>query len=244
MRDQDAAARAAIFEDDVAALRAALRRGANVNGMVAGQGAGTDGMPFESTILGFAANLGHEACLRVLIAEGADLNVPAVFRDGSVGPNALHESAHRDRVACVRVLLDAGVDVDSRTGNGWTALHTACEQGHQHLVELLMRYGADITMENKGYMPLFLALHAGHRQIVLTMLRAGAPCQVLTSDMLADYNKELNDFVIRDIINAGGWERVVERHRRPLLGVLSRLALPHDALPVILSFWSPPGGFR
>ena len=45
MRDQDAAARAAIFEDDVAALRAALRRGANVNGMVAGQGAGTDGMP-------------------------------------------------------------------------------------------------------------------------------------------------------------------------------------------------------
>ena len=44
------------------------------------------------------------------------------------------------------------------------------------------------------------------------------------------------------IIDAGGWERVVERHRRPLMSILSRLALPHDALSVILSFWSPPGG--
>jgi hypothetical protein len=45
-----------------------------------------------------------------------------------------------------------------------------------------------------------------------------------------------------DIIDTGGWNARVERHRRPLMSILSNLALPHDALRVILSFWSPPGG--
>ena len=45
-----------------------------------------------------------------------------------------------------------------------------------------------------------------------------------------------------DLIHDGGWNAHVERHRRPLMSILSNLALPHDALVVILSFWSPPGG--
>ena len=43
-----------------------------------------------------------------------------------------------------------------------------------------------------------------------------------------------------DIIHDGGWN---EWHRcgRPLMSILSNLALPHDALCVVLSFWPPPG---
>ena len=233
MRDQDAAARAAIFEDDVAALRAALRRGANVNGMVPAK---RGEIRTEFALLSSAACYGHEECLKVLIEEGADLSAH--------GTDALYNAVFTRQVACVRVLLEAGIDVNDRTRDGWTALHSACEDGLDPVVQLLMRYGADVAAEKDGFSPLLLALEAGHRQIVLTLLRAGAPCRVLTSDQVDDENKALNDFVIRNVINAGGWERVVERHRHALLGILSRIALPHDTLLVILSFWSSPGGFK
>lgn len=94
---------------------------------------------------------------------------------------------------------------------------------------------------NKNASTLRAALRRGHRTLALTLLRAGAPLTVLRSKQIKPENSALHDYMV-SIIDAGGWEAVVERHRRPLMGILSRLALPHDALSVILSFWSPPGG--
>ena len=111
-------------------------------------------------------------------------------------------------------------------------------------MQLLVDYGADLAAEISGFTPLLFALHSGRRQTVLTLLRAGAPCRALTSTQIKPEHVALNDWMI-EMMNAGGWaarwERS-ERHRRPLMSVLSRLALPRDALGVVLSFWSPPGG--
>ena len=71
--------------------------------------------------------------------------------------------------------------------------------------------------------------------------RAGAAIKVLRAEWIKPENKALHNHMV-DIIDTGGWNARVERHRRPLMSILSNLALPHDALRVILSFWSPPGG--
>ena len=109
------------------------------------------------------------------------------------------------------------------------------------MVQLFVDRGANLSLEYKGYTPLFAALRHGRRQTVLTLLRAGAPCRALTSTQIKPEHVALNDWMIQ-IMNAGGWTARVERHRRPLMSILSRLALPRDALGVVLSFWSPPGG--
>ncbi|KAH8047848.1 hypothetical protein JL722_12869 [Aureococcus anophagefferens] len=80
-----------------------------------------------------------------------------------------------------------------------------------------------------------------HREVALTLLRAGAAITALRAAWITPENKALHDYMI-DVLHDGGWNARVERHRRPLMSILSNLALPHDALRVVLSFWSPPGG--
>jgi ankyrin repeat protein len=110
------------------------------------------------------------------------------------------------------------------------------------MATFLIAAGATIAAKSQNAnTPLRFAIRKGHRALALTLLRAGAPITVLRSKHIEPENSALHDYMV-SIIDAGGWERVVERHRRPLMSILSRLALPQDALSVILSFWSPPGG--
>ncbi len=66
-------------------------------------------------------------------------------------------------VACVRLLLDAGSDVNAndepRIGN--TALHYAVEKGHVEIFKLLLDAGADPDIE--GWMRLTPRFKAEHR---------------------------------------------------------------------------------
>ncbi|KAH8057970.1 hypothetical protein JL722_6514 [Aureococcus anophagefferens] len=93
----------------------------------------------------------------------------------------------------------------------------------------------------QGSTPLRIAIAAGQREAALTLLRAGAAIAALRRAEITPENGALHDYMV-DIIDTGGWDAKVERHRRPLMSILSNLALPHDALLTILSFWSPPGG--
>ncbi|KAH8057969.1 hypothetical protein JL722_6513 [Aureococcus anophagefferens] len=111
--------------------------------------------------------------------------------------------------------------MNARGNDGATALHTACFHGRVHAVKVLIA--------------------AGHREVALTLLRAGAAITALPTKWIEPANEALQDHMV-DIIDKGGWNALVERHRPPLMSILSNLALPHDALCVILSFWSPPGG--
>ena len=45
------------------------------------------------------------------------------------------------------MLLDRGVDVDARDGCDWTALMLAVYAGHESMVRLLLRHGANPTLK-------------------------------------------------------------------------------------------------
>ena len=138
--------------------------------------------------------------------------------------------------------MRAGADPNSPANNGATALHAASDNGSVDAAKLLIAAGASLEARTRtGTTSLRFALRRGHRELALTLLRVGAPITALPMKWIKPENEALQDYMI-DIIDTGGWNARVERHRRPLMSILSNLALPHDALRVILSFWSPPGG--
>ena len=230
-------AKKAIIANDEDALRDAIRRGADVNGMVPCKNkiTGTRGL---FPLLSLAASEEAAGLCEILLAAGADANIPATTN----GAVALHDAAVGGSTACVRLLLRAGADVNARGNNGATALHDACCHGRVHAAELLIAAGANLEARDRlGATPLRCAIFFGHREVALTLLRAGAAIKVMRAAWIKPENKAIHDYMV-DIIDTGGWDARVERHRRPLMSILSNLALPHDALLTILSFWSPPGG--
>ncbi|KAH7690176.1 Signal recognition particle 43kDa protein [Dioscorea alata] len=76
------------------------------------------------TALHFAAGIGSEECVRVLVAAGADLEKK---ERAAGGLTALHVAAGYGKAEAVRALMEAGVDVEVVDGQGRTALEVARE---------------------------------------------------------------------------------------------------------------------
>jgi ankyrin repeat protein len=97
-----------------------------------------------------------------LIDEG--LNV-SVMRDGAT---PLMIAASRGRVAIVEAILQAGININERTDEGWTALHKAAvDQQETAVVDLLLRSGIAVDAKNKyNKTALQLAEEKGNREIV------------------------------------------------------------------------------
>ncbi len=117
----------------------------------------------------------------LLIKYDAKVNQPALYRG-----LPLHIAAGRcSKPEMMRILLDAGVDVDGRspyaTGSGETALHQASGARCLANMQLLMEHGADPNARDQGgYTPLHDAVLAAgedddERMEAITMLlNAGA----------------------------------------------------------------------
>ena len=123
-------------------------------------------------------------------------------------------------------------------------LHTACTNEEDcGIVQLLIEYGANVGLKNcTDQQPLDTAIWYSRRQTALTLLRSGARIRVLPERLITKANTPLNDYMAQ-IINSGGFEALVKRHRRVCLGVIDRcVELPEDVMGAILCLWTPPGG--
>jgi ankyrin repeat protein len=65
---------------------------------------------------------------------------------------ALHKAAAKDRIGCVRLLLDYGADVDIRDyGDNAYALHFAAESADLEVVRMLVEAGSDVVGEGDDH---------------------------------------------------------------------------------------------
>jgi len=94
--------------------------------------------------------------LRKLIAKGQDVNAR---EDGNWTP--LHFAANKNKVDTVRILLDAGAEVDAVNNKGETPLLLSVSHNDPEapaVIKLLREHGADpYRVANDGFSPIRLA---------------------------------------------------------------------------------------
>ncbi|BAY73557.1 ankyrin repeat domain-containing protein [Trichormus variabilis] len=140
----------------------------------------------EGTIpLHTASFWGYLPIVRVLLEAGANLE----SRTEDDGKTPLMSSAEgsallatypssidrMNQIEVIRLLINAGADVNAKSNEGWTALIAAANSGCVEAVKLLLQAGADAKAKDCwGDTALSRALAAGYVDIVQLLQQAGA----------------------------------------------------------------------
>ncbi|MFB7892159.1 ankyrin repeat domain-containing protein [Microbacterium sp. NPDC056044] len=119
------------------------------------------------SVLLFAGANGMDDVVIAALEAGGDLTVTNRF-----GGIALIPASERGHVSTVRLLIDAGSNLDHVNNLGWTALHEAIVLGdggarHLEIVRMLLDAGANPRLpDGDGVPPRELARREGYEEIV------------------------------------------------------------------------------
>ena len=140
----------------------------------------TEGLaPLHLSVIG-----GHLLTTRTLLEaedwRGANDRKAAVRKQMSKSSAVLALAAKANFVVIVRLLVDAGVDINYQDDQGETALHVAARFGHTEIASALLEGSEDQEMNTElaeitfGWTPLFVACVDGHLGVVDLLIEAGA----------------------------------------------------------------------
>jgi hypothetical protein len=140
-------------------------------------GGGSAGLvpPPNETPFARALRAQDVASLRLLLAKGANPSVaiegsglPLAIAMGAAGqrrgffsigvPSPYHFPSERSATAAVKLLLDAGADVNATNSAGDTVAHAVAQIGDVAMIQLLADHGAKLDVKDKaGLTPLDMA---------------------------------------------------------------------------------------
>ena len=113
-----------------------------------------------------------------LLSLGVDKDCESDSGDGSgyEGGTPLYWAATNGHADVVRLLLDAGADLDKADVDGETPLYWASVKDHRDVVKMLLDAGADPDLANNKdeKTPLYQAAESGLEEVVKLLLHAGA----------------------------------------------------------------------
>ncbi|KAF2164251.1 hypothetical protein M409DRAFT_37098, partial [Zasmidium cellare ATCC 36951] len=108
--------------------------------------------------------------LRWLIEQVININDE---EEGEIRATALHYAVSWGHLEMTKLLLDNGAEIDHATGQGWTPLLVAAQNGDRNIAAVLVDYGADLEQTNRrGWAPLHMAFD--HEPVVRLLLERGA----------------------------------------------------------------------
>jgi ankyrin repeat protein len=192
--DGKTALMAAVDTGNIKTVRALLRKGANVdardtNGASAiycaiyGRRVEVLEVLFEfgareenschgrrKSLLTMAAEVGDCEIVRVLLAKGADMNMPTGHQY-----TPLSQAVVSDNIECVQLLLRLGANVNHGGRENDTALLAAVHYWRNDIAIHLLECGADVNLMNtSGVSPLYAAALQGNTSMFGTLLEYGA----------------------------------------------------------------------
>ncbi|XP_062618438.1 uncharacterized protein LOC134280023 [Saccostrea cucullata] len=116
----------------------------------------------------------------------------------------LAAACERGEISIVKVLLEAGADVNPQSMHK-TPLTAAAESGHTNVVKELLKAGADVNPQDKYDIPLTAACRKGHLCVVKQLLDAAADVNPESANETplteACFGGHIN--VVKELVNAG-----------------------------------------
>lgn len=96
-----------------------------------------------------------------------------------MGATPLHCAALNGKEAVLRLLVEAGANLEAQDRAGDTPLLLAIRQGHASVVQSLLNIGASVSQGSaSGRFPLGLAVEQGSEQLVQLLLAHGASANI------------------------------------------------------------------
>ena len=153
-----------------------LEHGANID----------DEKSTNNPLLHVVCRLAYIGPIKVLLKFGFDVNA----RSTNQGRTPLHVATVHDNVDIVRLLLDAGADIEDQADSERRAIHYAARHGLPDVLELLLRRGAQIEALNiDNETALHEAIFNEHVDAVRLLLEHGANAEALDKDGYAPINR-------------------------------------------------------
>ena len=127
-----------------------------------------------STKLQVASAFGYVPLVQKLINEGHDVN--EADKNYSNHKAALHYVSSENKPEVVKILIDAGADVNIKDDYTSTApLHTSASNGYTKVTQLLLENGAEVDIKgSEGETPLAQAAISGHTEDAKLLIEYGA----------------------------------------------------------------------
>jgi ankyrin repeat protein len=115
----------------------------------------------------------HDDCTTVTRLLRSSKFIRIASKDGVLGV-CLLLAAQKRRHSIVRTLLDKGVDIDSRDATGRTALHRAADWNDKDLVEMLLKYNADVDIKDNKLETAWSSIcgNEGHAEVEAILVKA------------------------------------------------------------------------
>jgi ankyrin repeat protein len=175
--------------------------------------------------LHIAVRVDDSAVIRLLLEKGAD---PKLGKKDDALATPLAEAINFGRAAAAAILSTRGGEVNGVFGNGWSALHKACDLGKSHVAEKLLQAGVDGSIKTaSGTTPLLMALARMQPQTAEMLLKhPSVIAEINTAYTTSDNLKrnamlraaELGQYsILEKMIEAGGNVNTTDAEGRTLM---------------------------
>ncbi|KAI8787368.1 ankyrin-3 [Biomphalaria glabrata] len=129
-----------------------------------------------------AVEAGNVLVIKELLTQNGQAQITC--RRTDTGDTALHLACRKKDLETVKLLVDAGINLDLKNKDGQTAVHISTWEGDENVLRYLYSVGANFNVQDKlERMPLHIAAERGHTDLVEFLI---SHCKATLTDRTQD----------------------------------------------------------